>query len=267
MCVCVCVCVCVCACVFSEWAVMKSELASPSSKSGCVVEGDEVNPIDSEEPMRVDVVTNESGTNDVTSELEDVGVSSKKEGVRPPTPLPTPVSSASPSPLLHSTTKMALPKPVAESLGEGQSEIADTPSLNTNSVTPPTAMITQPQTLPSTDKPATHPLTDNPMPVSTTPSPLPFMAQTPSTSSSVVMEDSDNSGMVEELAPPLEFLLEAHRHLGRMGWCCKQSGAFLKHSVSALRKELDILTKLPEKQREVRCCLLLLERSGVVCCC
>lgn len=56
----------------------------------------------------------------------------------------------------------------------------------------------------------------------------------------------------EKLSSPLDFLLEAHRHLGQMGWCCKQGGVFLTHSVQALRKELAILTKLPAKQREVR---------------
>ena len=56
----------------------------------------------------------------------------------------------------------------------------------------------------------------------------------------------------EELSVPLQFLREAHVHLGKMGWCCRDSGAFLLESIQALRKELRVLTAWPAKQREVR---------------
>ena len=84
-------------------------------------------------------------------------------------------------------------------------------------------------------------------------SPAMDRTSSPSTScSSIINVDSDDpASLSETLAPPLEFLVEAHRHLGRMGWCCKQNGVFLKHSVQTLRKELNILTRLPGKQREV----------------
>lgn len=55
----------------------------------------------------------------------------------------------------------------------------------------------------------------------------------------------------DRLSPRLQFLCESHAHLGKMGWCCKDAGSFLLESVSALRKELQILTRLPPKQREV----------------
>ncbi len=53
------------------------------------------------------------------------------------------------------------------------------------------------------------------------------------------------------LALPLRFLCEGHAQLGKVGWCCRDSGAFLLESVSALRRELKVLTRLPLKQREV----------------
>lgn len=55
----------------------------------------------------------------------------------------------------------------------------------------------------------------------------------------------------EELSPPLQFLCEAHRHLGKMGWCCKDSGALLLEGVATIRRELQVLTRLPPSQREV----------------
>ena len=62
---------------------------------------------------------------------------------------------------------------------------------------------------------------------------------------------SDPGNVMTELALPLRFLCEAHAQLGRMGWCCRDSGAFLLESVSVLRRELRLLTRLPPKQREV----------------
>lgn len=65
------------------------------------------------------------------------------------------------------------------------------------------------------------------------------------------MEGSLGSSGSGELSLPLRFLCEAHTHMGKMGWCCKNSGSFLLQSVNALRKELQLLTKWPLKQREV----------------
>lgn len=55
-----------------------------------------------------------------------------------------------------------------------------------------------------------------------------------------------------DIALPLRFLCDGHAQLGRMGWCCRDSGTFLLESVSVLRRELRVLTKLPPKQREVQ---------------
>ena len=55
----------------------------------------------------------------------------------------------------------------------------------------------------------------------------------------------------EGLALSLRFLCEGHVQLGKMGWCCRDEGLFLQESVSVLRHELKVLTKLPPKQREV----------------
>ena len=64
------------------------------------------------------------------------------------------------------------------------------------------------------------------------------------------MGDVDAS-IEDDLNPSLKFLCEAHEHLGQMGWCCKDSGSFLIESVTVLRRELQILTRLPPKQRDV----------------
>lgn len=92
-----------------------------------------------------------------------------------------------------------------------------------------------------------------PPPHAPVPAALPSNCKTsPSSSPSLHHFFSSPPAVREELCPTLEFLLEAHKHLGRMGWCCKQGGVFLAQCVQALRKELAILTRLPPKQREVR---------------
>ncbi len=53
------------------------------------------------------------------------------------------------------------------------------------------------------------------------------------------------------LSLPLQFLFKAHDHLGKMGWCCKESGSFLIKSVMSLRDELQTLTRHPPKERDV----------------
>ena len=67
----------------------------------------------------------------------------------------------------------------------------------------------------------------------------------------------------EELSVTLQFLCEAHTHLGRMGWCCKDNGRFLLETVQVLRRELQILTRLPPKQREVS----IVSVEGIDWCC
>ena len=82
-------------------------------------------------------------------------------------------------------------------------------------------------------------------------SPAPVIICSPSTSSSSSSSISHSHTRWGDMALPLQFLCEAHEHLGRMGWCCKDSGVFLIETVRVLREELRILTKLPPKQREV----------------
>ena len=40
-------------------------------------------------------------------------------------------------------------------------------------------------------------------------------------------------------------------HVHSLNWCCKDDGCFLLTSVDVLREELRMLTKHPQKQREV----------------
>eukprot|EP00731_Ephydatia_muelleri_P016867 Em0009g1291a len=55
----------------------------------------------------------------------------------------------------------------------------------------------------------------------------------------------------EELKLHLQFLKEAHGYLGSLGWCCRDDGCFLQASVDTLRGELQVLSALPPKHRDI----------------
>ena len=249
---------------FAECQVPPAALSSVAVRDGGHMTDD------MEEPLVTDTVRDDSRGKEQPSDMEDMEVAKEEEVVRStptPPPLPCHVSSSSPSPLLHCTTKSSLstetkPLPAREAMEKaaGTSECRklsplDEEERNKEDWTTCSGESGSDVTG-GTDKDRTPTLREKlTLPVcSETPSPSVSIDSTSSpstTTSSLVNEDSDVCGLDEKLTPPLDFLLEAHRHLGRMGWCCKQSGTFLKHSVQALRKELAVLTKLPVKQREV----------------
>ncbi|XP_065910594.1 calcineurin-binding protein cabin-1-like isoform X2 [Dysidea avara] len=53
------------------------------------------------------------------------------------------------------------------------------------------------------------------------------------------------------LKKSVEFLKEAHDHLGTLGWCSWDNGCLLSTSIQVLRKELRVLTAFSPQHREV----------------
>lgn len=109
----------------------------------------------------------------------------------------------------------------------------------------------------SSSQPSPEPLTlprpspDLPVAMETDEERDPLRASHSPLSTSVCSDSSHVTLAAEGLAPHLRFLCESHAHLGKLGWCCRDSGMFLLESVSTLRRELQLLTGLPPKQREV----------------